>query len=52
MQVQIKLEIAWRLRFYMYGLVTVAWMTGAKPDPEKVQRMVLRAMTCRAVPLD
>lgn len=42
--VEIKVSMAWWLKPYLYGVVTVALLMGMQPDWDKVQRKIIRAM--------
>lgn len=40
----VRVRVAWWLRWYVAGLITVARATGTEPDPQKVERVVRRAV--------
>lgn len=44
---RLTVHLRWWFRLYLYGLVTVAYLSGRTPDPAKVQRMVSRAVVVR-----
>lgn len=44
------IHVAWWWRWYAYGLIATAWLTGLAPDAEKVARMYMRAMSFRCEP--
>ncbi len=41
---QVHVSVAWWLRFYLYGVILTAWLTGLVPDEEKVMRVAKRAI--------
>jgi hypothetical protein len=45
--IQIQVTTAWWLKFYLYGVSTIASMMGVDPDWRKVDAAVRRAMRVR-----
>lgn len=46
-QITLKLTVAWWLRYYIYGVVLMCWMTGAGVNEERVSKWMRRAMKVR-----
>lgn len=44
----VRIKVAWWLRWYVAGLLTVSRITGAEPDMAKVERVVRRAVRLEA----
>lgn len=42
---QAKVKIAWWWKFYAYGVITMARLTGMQPDSEKVGYWFKKAVT-------
>lgn len=39
-----RIKLAWWVRPYLYGVATVAWLTGREPDEDKVWSRVERGV--------
>lgn len=46
-QITVKLTVAWWLRYYVYGLCVMHWITGAEVNEERVSKWMRRAMRVR-----
>lgn len=46
--VRLHIHLRWWFRFYLHGLVTVAYLSGKAPDPDMVKRVVERAVVVKA----
>lgn len=46
-EIGLQVSLAWWLKWWLYGLITVAYFTGMWPDPQKVARMTVRAIRIR-----
>jgi hypothetical protein len=42
---KLTVHVAWWLRYYLMGVVLVAWAMRSTPDNDKVSRVVLKALT-------
>lgn len=47
--IKLQVQIAWWLRFYMFGVQTMCFFTGLSPDLEKVQQVFRRAVKVTVV---
>lgn len=45
--ITISLRLRWWLRYYLYGVMLTAWMTGRQPDPEKLGYWVAKGVKVR-----
>lgn len=41
-QITIKLTLKWWLRYYLYGVVLMAWLTGQEPDTDKMGHWIAK----------
>ncbi|WP_399696585.1 hypothetical protein [Xenophilus sp.] len=48
-EIRLHVSLAWWLKWWLYGLMTAAILSGAKPDQAKVTRMILKAIRIRYV---
>ena len=44
-------HLRWWFKLYLWGLITTAYVSGRTPDPEKVGKVVRRAVVVRVVPV-
>jgi hypothetical protein len=49
--IRLRVSLRWWFKPYLWGLATVAYLTGRTPDPSKVERMVRRAVVVRLEPV-
>ncbi|WP_167670682.1 hypothetical protein [Allopusillimonas ginsengisoli] len=45
----IKLRVAWWFRWYLFGVLTMAQLTGLQPDPQRVGRWLARAVSIKVL---
>lgn len=45
----IKIRIAWWLKWYLYGVITMSKITGLTPDWKKVGRWVVRSVKSEVI---
>lgn len=46
---QAKVKIAWRLKYYAFGVITMARLTGLEPDESKVTAWAKRAVSIEII---
>lgn len=49
--IRLSMRYAWWLRYYLYGLVTMAVLTRRQPDWDKVGRVMVKAVRIKAEPV-
>lgn len=49
--IRLSMRYAWWLRYYLYGLVTVAVLTRKQPDWDKVARVMAKAVRIKVEPV-
>ena len=49
--IRFSVSLRWWFKPYLWGLATVAYLSGAEPDWNKVKRMVRRAVVVRLEPV-
>lgn len=45
--ITITVKVAWWVRPYISSLALIARVTGLRPDPDRVQRVLMRGVTVR-----
>lgn len=46
-QITLKLTVAWWLRYYIYGVVLMCWMTGCEPRADRLGYWVAKSVRVR-----
>lgn len=49
--IRLSISLRWWFKPYLWGLATVAYLTGRTPDRDKVERVVSRAVVVKAQPV-
>lgn len=49
--IRIRISLRWWFKPYLWGLATVAYLTGRTPDWGKVERVVSRAVVVKVQPV-
>lgn len=49
--IRLTIHLRWWFKYYLYGLVAAAYLSGKAPDPAKVARVISRAVVVRVKPV-